>query len=614
MAVELAAAYLSILPSMKGMQSAIRRELDEIDTDAPGQKMGSGLGSGIAGGVTSAVGVAGAAIAGLAAVGAAAGAALGKAVLTGYAQYEQNLGGIETMFKDSAGKMEGYANQAYKTAGVSANEYMSQVTSFSAALLQGLGGDTESAAEAANRAMVDMSDNANKFGTDVGSIQNAYQGFAKQNYTMLDNLKLGFGGTAAEMARLVNESGVMGDGFVATAQNINDVSFDRIVDAIHVVQDQMGIAGTTSLEAEKTISGAAGMLKASFENLLTGLGSTNSDVGQLSTNVLNSLTSLLANVSPVIAAIGANLPSILPALKEALGGIVGIVAELLPIVLEAGVSLITALVEGISIMLPTVLDTLLAMLPGLVDTLMGMLPTVLDAAVQLFTALVEALPVVLPLLLTAIIDLLPSIVGALISLVPVVLSTAVTLFANLVTAVFQTDIASAIGEKISGAIDTIAGFGGRMLESGRNLINSFKEGIIDSFNNVKNIVSDKLSDIRGLFPFSPAKEGPFSGKGYTTFSGRALARDFGDAIADQAGYVRAQAESLLDSAYLGDAAFNTKLAVVGGAAAGGFPSHVTLRAEDGTMLGVFRTVADERVNSALAPVGAGALASKLGRR
>ena len=136
MAVELAAAYLSILPSMKGMQSAIRRELDEIDTDAPGQKIGSGLGSGIAGGVASAVGVAGAAIAGLAAAGVAAGAALGSAVLTGYAQYQQNLGGIETMFKGSAGRMEEYANQAYKTAGVSANEYMSQVTSFSATLLQ----------------------------------------------------------------------------------------------------------------------------------------------------------------------------------------------------------------------------------------------------------------------------------------------------------------------------------------------------------------------------------------------------------------------------------------------------------------------------------------------
>ena len=163
-----------------------------------------------------------------------------------YADYEQLVGGVETLFKDSSDKVVEYANNAYKTAGLSANEYMDTVTSFSASLLQGLEGDTAQAAEIANTAIVDMADNANKMGTDMASIQNAYQGFAKQNYTMLDNLKLGYGGTASEMARLINDSGVLGDTMTVTADNVNSVSFDKMIEAIHTVQVEMGISGLTA--------------------------------------------------------------------------------------------------------------------------------------------------------------------------------------------------------------------------------------------------------------------------------------------------------------------------------------------------------------------------------
>ena len=209
---------------------------------------------------------------GMVALGAAGAAGLGMVVKT-YADYEQLVGGIETLFKGAEDQMMAYAKKAYKTAGMSATAYMETATSFAASLVSALGGDTAAAAEMSNMAITDMADNANKMGSDIGMIQNAYQGFAKQNYTMLDNLKLGYGGTQTEMARLINDSGVMGDSFVATAENINDVSFAKIIEAIHVIQSEMGIAGTTAAEAEDTIAGSFSSFKATWTNLLTGMAS-----------------------------------------------------------------------------------------------------------------------------------------------------------------------------------------------------------------------------------------------------------------------------------------------------------------------------------------------------
>src|SRR5699024_2033858 len=178
------------------------------------------------------------------------------ASIKSFADLEQSVGGVETLFKDSADTVIKNSESAYKRAGVSGVDYMENVTSFSATLLQGLEGDTEAAAKAADMAMVDMSDNANKFGTNIGDIQNAYQGFAKDNFTMLDNLKLGYGGTAGEMARLVNESGVLGDAMDVTAETVKDVPFDKMIEAIHEVQTEMGVTGTTVKEAEETVSGS----------------------------------------------------------------------------------------------------------------------------------------------------------------------------------------------------------------------------------------------------------------------------------------------------------------------------------------------------------------------
>lgn len=192
-----------------------------------------------------------------------------KSAVGHYAEYEQLVGGVETLFKDSSGKLIGYAEKAYKTAGMSSNQYMDTATSFAASLIQGLGGDTAKAVELTNLAITDMSDNANKMGTDITSIQDAYQGFAKQNYTMLDNLKLGYGGTQSEMIRLINDSGVLGE----KIDSLDNVTFDQMIEAIHKVQDNLGITGTTAEEAGTTISGSWSSVQALFENILTKVGS-----------------------------------------------------------------------------------------------------------------------------------------------------------------------------------------------------------------------------------------------------------------------------------------------------------------------------------------------------
>lgn len=225
---------------------------------------------------------------------------VGKQAYASYAEYEQLVGGVETLFGESADTIKKYAADAYKTAGISANEYMEQATSFSATLLQGLGGDTKKAAEYANMAISDMSDNANKMGTSMTMIQNAYQGFAKDNYTMLDNLKLGYGGTQAEMARLINDTGVLGDEVEVTAETVKDVPFDKIIEAIHKVQQNIGITGTTTKEAAGTIEGSTKAVKASWQNLLVGIADENANLQELLQIFVDNVVTMAKNGVPKI--------------------------------------------------------------------------------------------------------------------------------------------------------------------------------------------------------------------------------------------------------------------------------------------------------------------------
>lgn len=401
----------------------------------------------------------------LSAAAAAAGTAMGISVVKAYADYEQNLGGIETMFKDSADTMLGYAEQAYITAGLSANAYMSNVTSFSAALLQGLGGDTAAAADIANQAMIDMSDNANKFGSDITAIQMAYQGFAKQNYTMLDNLKLGYGGTAAEMARLINDSGVLGDSMEVTAATVNDVSFDKIIEAIHAIQVEMGVAGTTAIEASATISGSIGQLRGAWENLLTGLGDADADVATLAGNVITSFETVVANIAPVIETIGTHMADLGPKLGTMIESTIGVLFDAIPTVVNAGTAIIQdllqGLLQGIVTALPTLITALVPALLNLVTVVAQLAPMLVTAGIDAIVALGQGIVQALPTLVPLAVQTLLSLVDAIITGLPMLLDVAIEIIDALATGILEAlptlvlalpDIIMAIVDFLIGAI------------------------------------------------------------------------------------------------------------------------------------------------------------------
>lgn len=328
-------------------------------------------------------------------------AALATNSVQNYAEYEQLVGGVETLFKDSADIVMQYANNAFQTAGLSANEYMETVTSFSASLLQSLGGDTEAAASYADRAIIDMADNANKMGTSIESIQNAYQGFAKQNYTMLDNLKLGYGGTQEEMYRLMQDAEKLGatfnSEFYLTTKGQLVADFADITTAIHVIQEEMGIAGATAAEAEGTISGSVSAMKSAWSNFVTGLSDENANMDELMWNLvdsaMNAADNLLERVDVVLGGIGTAVEKIAPVIVEK---IPGIITDVVPSLLNAGKELLNGLVKGISDNSESIVDSAFDLVDSLIDGISDMLPDILVAGVelvlQLALGLVEAIP------------------------------------------------------------------------------------------------------------------------------------------------------------------------------------------------------------------------------
>lgn len=276
--------------------------------------------------------------------------AVGGQALNAYADYEQLVGGVDTLFKESSGKLQQYAAQAYKTSGMSANTYMEQATSFAASLVSSLGGDTAAAVESANTAMVDMSDNANKMGTDIDRITDAYQGFAKQNYTMLDNLKLGYGGTKTEMERLISDANALKEAN-GEAADLSIDSFADIVEAIHLVQENMGITGTTSLEAATTIQGSAGMVKAAWENVLVAFANPDADLGAVVEIFLQSLGTLADLVIPRLAIALGSIISYLPEFAAQIGDVL---APLLAEALASAWNIAQSFLEGFGIQLPDI--------------------------------------------------------------------------------------------------------------------------------------------------------------------------------------------------------------------------------------------------------------------
>jgi phage-related protein len=355
---------------------------------------------------------------------------VGKQAVQSYAQYEQLVGGVDTLFGESSKKVQEYANNAYKTSGMSANQYMETVTSFSASLISSLDGDTAKASEVANRAIIDMSDNANKMGTDISMIQNAYQGFAKQNYTMLDNLKLGYGGNKTEMERLIADASKMTDVQKELGITVaeGDMSFANIANAISVVQKNMGLMGTTASEASGTISGSTGSMKSAWQNLVTGIADDNANFEVLVDNLVTSIVGKDGE--------GGFINNMLPRIQQALDGIVKMVVSLtdtlLPQVMVIGMDLITNLVGSINENLPALLDSASAILNTVISGISSLLPTLLPVAISLLETLVSSILENLPMILDAGVLMLVTLAQGVASMLPDLIPLAINAVLNLV--------------------------------------------------------------------------------------------------------------------------------------------------------------------------------------
>ncbi len=459
---------------------------------------------------------------------AAAAVSLGKAVVEAYGEYEQLVGGIDTLFKDSSASLQEYANNAYKTAGMSANDYMSTVTSFSASLISSLGGDTEAAVKYADMAITDMADNANKMGTDIGLIQNAYQGFAKQNYTMLDNLKLGYGGTKTEMERLL-----------ADAQAISGIEYDissyaDVVEAIHVIQESMGVAGATAAEAEHTIEGSMNAMKAAIDNLIVGFGNADADIEQLCNNVVDAFQDVLTNITPIIeniisalptalnallATVGdlfptlldtvvdlfsqvlttllTLLPELIPVVIQALLTIVNTLIENLPLLVEAAIQIVMSLVQGIAQALPTLIPTAVQAVITIVQSLIDSLPMILDAALQLITGLADGLLAAIPVLIAALPEIIMSIINFILDAIPQIIETGIQLLTSLVAALPEiiTAIVEAIPQIISGIIEAVLSAIPQIIQTGIDLLVSLIQALPQIITTIVAAIPDIISGI-----------------------------------------------------------------------------------------------------------------------
>lgn len=334
---------------------------------------------------------------------------VGKQAVEAYAAYEQNVGGIDTLFKEASGTMQQYAAQAYQTAGLSANQYMETATSFAASLVSGLGGDVKQAAEIANQAIIDMSDNANKMGTDMESIQNAYQGFAKQNYTMLDNLKLGYGGTQSEMIRLINDSGVL----EKKISSLDGVSFATMIQAIHQVQENLDITGTTAKEAATTIEGSVNSMKGAWENWLVGLANPDADLSGLTQSLIQSIATVVQNVAPTIGRI---ISSVGTLIKDGLSNLFPNVGEWVSGPIESLKSAFSGVAEAFNkVFTPERREAISNFFQAFTEVAATVAITALSAALEFLANIINAVITVIGALITFFSSTLPAAIQAVIT-------------------------------------------------------------------------------------------------------------------------------------------------------------------------------------------------------
>lgn len=439
-------------------------------------------------------------------VGAAVGKWIGDSVLAG-ADLEQSIGGIETLYKSASGKMMQYASQAYKTAGIDANTYMQQATSFSAALIKSYNGDVSKAASATDQAIIDMADNANKMGTPLENIQNAYQGFAKQNYTMLDNLKLGYGGTKTEMERLLKDAQKI-TGVEYNIDNLGDV-----YEAIHVIQTELDITGTTSKEAASTISGSIGMVKAAYKDLVGNLALGNDVYPQIK-NLVSSTITMLGNVVPAIGrviigipkAIIEHFPEIKTALTTAANNALLAFKQNFPMWRAAVVELITNAGQTIITNIPTFIASVGTLIKKAISLIKTYLPSIMLAVSQILANLLKTLVTNIPSILKAAFNLAKTLVKSGLSLVKTILKAFVNsaklivtnLFGNIISKIktkfaeIKTNIGTKLGEIKTKIVTSVATFAS-------NLLKPFKEAktnIASKFNEIKSSIAEKIGDIK----------------------------------------------------------------------------------------------------------------------
>lgn len=503
----IATAYVRVLPDMSGVKGALQGTFDSAG-DSAGKSAGGKFAAGLAtAGKTAMV-----------ALGAAATAvtAFTAKSVNAYAEYEQLVGGVNKLFGESSDKMMKYASEAYKTAGMSANQYMEQATSFAASLIQSYGGDTSKAADQADKAMRAISDNFNTFGGDIQNVQNAYQGFAKQNYTMLDNLKLGYGGTKSEMERLIADANEYAAS-IGQASDLSIENFGDIVDAIDLIQQKQGIAGTTAKEAASTIEGSLNMVKAAWSNLVVGFSDPNADIGKLIEQTVDAGILALDNLMPAIeralVGIGEGVQKAVPIITEKLPGLVdkllppllgaaadlvnGIVkaipailetlskvipelittltktsAEMMPQLVDAGLQMVISIVQGIAenidMLVPAIVESILLVIQTIIDNL----PLILDAVLEVIVGVVKGILDALPLILDALPEIILGIVNFILDAIPQIIDAVIQIIFAIIDAfpTILTEICKALPEIITGVIDALLSHIGDFIAAGIKLL------------------------------------------------------------------------------------------------------------------------------------------------
>lgn len=458
-------------------------------------------------------------VAAVAAVGTAT-VVIGKTALDAYSNYEQLVGGIDTLFKASSDKMQQYAANAYQTAGVSANRYMEISTSFAAALISSLGGNTEAAADMANTAITDMSDNANKMGTSLETVQEAYQSLARGNYEMLDSLKLGYGGTKQELERLLSDA----EKFSAAQGKVRDFSVDSysdIVEAIHIVQDEMGISGTTAEEAATTIEGSVNKVKAAWDNWRAGLGNEDADMGALTDQLVQSVVTAGENIIPRFGTIMSNLVTTVTTYAPQVGTAVmdGIsqldftsigqtasdlilmlvdgIAQNLPMLASAALQIVMALGQGLIENGPQIMASLGQLLLQLADFIIQNVPNILDAAVQLFGMLIQGIAQNAPTIIVTLVSLLGQLIAQVISWAAQMLSQAISAGAQFLSGLAGqlSQVPGRVAEFLAGVISTVIGWVSQFASNAADAASQFASNLIDGLASIPDKVASIGSNI-----------------------------------------------------------------------------------------------------------------------